>query len=260
MTLGVTLTDEILRNGVPHTVTTSLVTHNAVLPQNIFIHDEASPLGDPGVGGEAPMSTDPETFSAIQKTPSHPALETAPLYPASSDKVKAANSLTAAKSHIRDNIQALKNLAQSDNWQSIAMDKFNANVQEVESEKTVHDNHQNANERSVEENFQNLGASKSIQENKLFLEKKSIKSNKQLISESTNERASANLASQTENKPGGLNSKKTASQSGEVPDSNNSPKNKTFPSQDNEFQMRVKKLKSHVRNVDSSLQNLDHDK
>jgi len=249
-----------VRNGVPHTVTTSLVTHNAVLPQNMFIHDEASPLGNSGVDGEAPMSVAPETFSAIEQTPSHPALETAPTYPTAKDKVEAANSLNATKSHIRDNIQALKNLAQADNWQSIDVDKFNINVQEVESKKTLQDNHQNAHERSVAENFQNIGASKSIQENKLYLEKKSIKSNRQLVSESTNERASANLASTTENKLTGLNSRKIESQSGEVQDGDKSLKKKPVSSQENEFQMRVKKLKSHVRNVDNSLQNLDHDK
>ena len=81
------MTDEILRNGVAHKVTTSKVTNNAVLPQNI-LKDEAAAL----------HTNDP---------------------------------LTTTKSHIQDNIQALKNLALSDNWQNVATDKFSDNIQSL---------------------------------------------------------------------------------------------------------------------------------
>ena len=39
--------------------------------------------------------------------------------------------LTTTKSHIQDNIQALKNLALSDNWQNVATDKFSDNIQSL---------------------------------------------------------------------------------------------------------------------------------
>lgn len=119
ITLGVVLTDEILRNGVRHKVTTSIVTNNAVLPQNIFIKDDAAAVHDDVADSVASNANTLHTNAP----------------------------LTTTKSHIQDNIQALKNLALSDNWQNIATDKFS-------------------------ENIQSLGASRSIEDNKLYLEKK----------------------------------------------------------------------------------------
>ena len=102
ITLGVVLTDEILRNGVPHKVTTSVVTNNAVLPQNI-LKDEATEHPDDVADG---VATNANTLHTNDP-------------------------LTTTKSHIQDNIQALKNLAVSDNWQNIATDKFSKNIQSL---------------------------------------------------------------------------------------------------------------------------------
>ena len=96
------MTDEILRNGVPHKVTTSFVTNNAVLPQNI-LKDEAAALPDDDADGVTPNANTLHTNDP----------------------------LTTTKSHIQDNIQALKNLALSDNWQNVAADKFSENIQSL---------------------------------------------------------------------------------------------------------------------------------
>ena len=229
------MTDEILRNGVRHTVTTSLVTKNAVLPQNTFIQEQASALGDSGLSDATPASPTHAPSSEFQQTRSKPDIEPAPSPQATADKLQANDALTTIKSHIRDNIQALKNLAQSDNWQNIDVDKLNSNAQ-------------------------GLGTSRSIEENKLYLEKKSIKDNRQKISETTNGRDAANLSAPAEIKPTGSSSKEIERQAkvGQAGDTTLPDKN--MPFEDSEFQMRVKKLKGHVRNVDSTLQNLDPDK
>ncbi len=66
--------DDILRNGVPHNVTTSLVTHNAVLPQNIFIKEDASALRDSGMAGVVPSLVKQGSDSALDET--HPSSNT----------------------------------------------------------------------------------------------------------------------------------------------------------------------------------------
>lgn len=229
------MAEKILRNGVPHAVTTSLVTNNAVLPQNIFIQESPPALGDAGVGDAALTSESKDSSNEFQHTPSKTAPEPAPSYPVTKDSLKANDPLTTIKSHIRDNIQALKNLAHSDNWQS-------------------------ANEKSVGDNFQSVGGSRSIEEKKLYLEKKSLKSNRQLISETRTQRAAANLASPNEMNPSGPSSKKSSSEMVEAQAMDNSLSDIQRFTEDSEFQMRVKKLKRHVRNVDSTLQDLDQDK
>jgi hypothetical protein len=223
LALGVLLTDEILRNGVPHKVTTSLVTHNAVLPQNTFIQEKAPDLGEAGAL-DVPLAKAARNASdAFQKSASKPPSEPSPTYPVSQEKLQSNDSLTAIKSHIRDNVQALKNLAHSDN-------------------------------------FQSLGTSRAIQDNTLFLEKKSIKSNRQKITQTTTERATAHLNSPAEFNPNALTSEKLASQTQEVQAADSSNNNEKISNGDSAFQIRVKKLKKHVLNVDSTLQNLDQDK
>jgi len=229
------VTDEILRNGVPHNVTTSLVTRNAVLPQNIFIKDEASALRDSDKEGVTPSPVQRNPSPEFEQTSSNPAPQAAPTYPVVKDKLAANDALSITKSHIRDNIQTLKNLAHSDNLQRIEDDAFNKNMQ-------------------------SLGASRSIEDNKLFLEKKSIKTNRQLIANSTATRAAPNLATPNATSPSDLDSDKSQTQPTRSQHTESSRKDKDSAESDNEFQMRVKKLKRHVLNVDSTLQNLDPDK
>jgi hypothetical protein len=229
------VTDEVLRNGVPHNVTTSLVTHNAVLPQNIFIKDEASALRDSGMGDVVPSLVNRDSSSEVNLTSSKPAPQAEPNYPVSNDKLAANDTLTNIKSHIRDNIQALKNLAHADNRQTVTADEFNQNIQ-------------------------SLGASRSIEENKLYLEKKSITSNRQLISKTTTERSDPNLVIPNRASHSGLDSDECETQATEIKTSDKSLKDKKMSNKDSAFQMRVKKLKKQVRNVDSTLQNLEADK
>lgn len=226
------MADEVLRNGVPHQVTTSLVTHNAVLPQNIFIKDESAPLRDSERDDVAPALATRDSSSGFQQTPSQPAPQAAPNYPVSQDKLAAHEALSTIKSHIRDNIQALKNLARSDNRQRIAADALNKNIQ-------------------------SLGPSRSIEENKLYREKKSIKSNRQLISKTATERPAPSLATPNTTSPRSINSGRLESQATDFQNADQGLKDKDRSDQDNAFQMRVKKLKRQVRNVDSTLQNLD---
>ncbi len=200
------MTDEILRNGVPHNVTTSLVTRNAVLPQNMFTKEEGSDRADSGIDGTttSPVTRDPSTdFDQ--------------------------------KPHIRDNMQALKNLAHSDNLQSLDDDEFSKNLQ-------------------------SLGDSRSIEDNKLYLEKKSIKSNRQLISQTSTDRSVPNLTTPNAINPSSLDSDELESRSTEFQNAEKLRQDKHKVDQDNAFQMRIKKLKGHVRTVDSSLQHLDPDK
>lgn len=227
--------DEILRNGVPHNVTTSLVTRNAVLPQNTFIKDEASALRGSDLEGVIPTLVTQDLPIALDPTSSKAAADIAPNYPVSKDKLTTNDALATIKSHIRDNIQALKNLAHSDNLQRTDNDEFNKNIQ-------------------------SLGASRSIEDNKLFLEKKSIKTNRQLISKSKTERAAPNLAAPTATSPSDLNSDERQAHATEFQSSEKSLNDKHQPDQDTAFQMRVKKLKGHVRHVDSTLHSLDPDK
>jgi hypothetical protein len=229
------VSDEILRSGVPHNVTTSLVTRNAVLPQNIFIKEEASALRDSDQEGvvAAPLTRNPS--NAFDQTPSKTAPQATPNYPVAKDKLASNDALSTIKSHIRDNIQALKNLAHSDNLQRIDADASNQNIQ-------------------------NRSASRSIEENKLYLEKKSIKSNRQLISKTTHERSAPNLGTPNATS---LNSRKAGSlnnQTAGFQNSGESPHDKDKPDQDSAFQKRVKELKGHVRIVDNTLQSLDPDK
>ncbi len=227
--------DEILRNGVPHNVTTSLVTHNAVLPQNIFIKEEASALRDSSMAGVVPSLVKQDSDSALGETVPPPPTQAAPDYPASQNKQDANDTLTTIKSHIRDNVQALKNLAHSDNKQHIPTDAFH-------------------------QNNQGLGASRSIQDNKLYLEKKSIKSNRQLISQTTTQRSAAKLDSQHTERADHLSATDLENQASAFRNSENSHKDKQETDKESAFQMRIKELKGHVRNVDSTLQNLDPDK
>ena len=229
------MTDEILRNGVPHNVTTSLVTRNAVLPQNIFIKEESSTLRDSIEEGVAPALVKRDPSPKFDQTSSTPEPQAAPNYPVAKDKLAANDALSITKSHIRDNIQALKNLAHSDNFQRMDEDEFTKNMQ-------------------------SLGATRLIEDNKLYLEKKSIKSNRQLIAKSTTARAAPNLATPNATTSSDLDSEGRLNQARRSQTAESSRKDKDGSDADNEFQMRVKKLKRHVRNVDSTLQNLDPDK
>lgn len=229
------MTDEILRNGVPHNVTTSLVTRNAVLPQNIFIKEESSKLCDSGEEGVTPSLVKRDPSMKFEQPSSNPEPQAAPNYPVVKDKLTANDALSITKSHIRDNIQALKNLAQSDNLQPMDEDEFTKNMQ-------------------------SLGATRLIEDNKLYLEKKSIKSNRQLIAKSTKARAAPNLTTPNATTSSDLDSEGRLNQATRSQNAESTRKDKDGTDADNEFQMRVKKLKRHVRNVDSTLQNLDPDK
>lgn len=229
------MTDEILRNGVPHNVTTSLVTRNAVLPQNIFIKEESSKLCDSGEEGVTPSLVKRDPSMKFEQPSSNPEPQAAPNYPVVKDKLTPNDALSITKSHIRDNIQALKNLAQSDNLQRMDEDEFTKNMQ-------------------------SLGATRLIEDNKLYLEKKSIKSNRQLIAKSTTARAAPNLTTPNATTSSDLDSEGRLNQARRSQTAESSRKDKDGADADNEFQMRVKKLKRHVRNVDSTLQNLDPDK
>lgn len=225
------MSDDILRSGVPHNVTTSWVTRNAVLPQNIFIKDEAPALADSSKEDVAPSLLTRKPSNAFDQT-SNPEPQAAPSYPVTQDKLAAHDPLRTSKSHIRDNIQALKNLAHSDNLQRMDDDEFNKNMQ-------------------------SLGDSRSIADHKLYLEKKSIKSNRQLISKSTTARAAPNLVTPNATSFSDLDSEGRQGQTTRSQNVESSREDKDSFEKDNEFQLRVQKLKHHVRNVDSTLQNLD---
>lgn len=75
------MADEILRNGVPHQVTTSLVTHNAVLPQNIFIKDKAPALRDSDLDDVAPSPEKRDPANEFDQTSDNVAPQTVPSYP-----------------------------------------------------------------------------------------------------------------------------------------------------------------------------------
>jgi poly-D-alanine transfer protein DltD len=220
------LTNEVLRNGVPHQVTTSLVTNNAVLPQNVFTTEEAPSLDDSANSSIAPDSSTLQNSGAFEQTSNFPTPKAAQDYPITQDTLQANDALTATKTHIRDNIQALKNLARSDNLQNVGADKF----------------------------------SKNIQETKLYLEKKSVKSNRQLISKTTFERAAPNLASHSSETPSNLSSDELNSQATQSEKRDQLQREKQLSLEDNAFQIRVKRLKNQVRDVDSTLHNLDPDK
>lgn len=217
------MTKDVLRNGMPHKVTTSLVTHNAVLPQNVFIKQDPSALLDSGIDESTASAGTRAPSPAFDQSSIDPASQTDPSYPTTKDTLHSNDTLTTIKSHIRDNIQALNNLALSDNWQS-------------------------------------LGESRSIEEHKLYLEKKSIQSNRQLISKSTTQRAAPNLATPHDAKSRQLSSSEPAKEAAATHKSLASHAGQQTSTQDSEFQIRVKNLKSHVRNVDSTLQNLDPEK
>jgi phosphoketolase len=227
--------DEILRSGVPHNVTTSVVTRNAVLPQNIFTKEDASALRDSGVDGAPPSTAMVKPAHAFDKTSMSAESQASPNYPVTQDKLVTHDALTGIKSHIKDNIQALKNLAHSDNLQRTGKEEIN-------------------------ENSQSVVALRSIQENKIFLEKKSIKSNRQLISKTTNARSAASLAASNATNPSGLNSGELEAQATGLQNVDPSPTGENKSDQDSAFQQRIKKLKGHVRIVDSTLQNLDPEK
>jgi hypothetical protein len=229
------LTNEVLRNGVPHQVTTSLVTNNAVLPQNVFTTEEAPSLDDSANSSIAPDSSTLQNSGAFEQTSNVPTPKAAQDYPITQDTLQANDALTATKTHIRDNIQALKNLARSDNLQNVGADKFSKNIQEIES-------------------------AKNIQETKLYLEKKSVKSNRQLISKTTFERAAPNLASHSSETPSNLSSDELNSQATQSEKRDQLQREKQLSLEDNAFQIRVKRLKNQVRDVDSTLHNLDPDK
>lgn len=242
------MTEEILRNGVPHKVATSLVTLNAVTPQNIFVDQDAAELGNAQLNIPLTTETVQETLQyshAAQKT----LKDSTPDYPAIKDQHHAHDALATTKSHIKDNIQALKNLAQSDNWQSLPKTHGSQNIQHTGTD-------------ALSDNMQSLGRSKSIQDNKLYLEKKSIKDNRQLIAKTLSERSAPHLPTQAAQT---LTSKAHAEANMQVNDqtrlkaSDETPSNETSPSSDDAFQMRVKRLKSHVKVVSSTLQDLAPD-
>ena len=229
------MTDEILRNGVPHNVTTSLVTRNAVLPQNIFMKEASPVLRDSEMEAVMPSLVTKDPTPEVDRASSKLSPQAPPNYPVTQDKLTTNDALTTIKSHIRDNIQALKNLAHSDNIQSVGGEEFNKNMQ-------------------------SLGDSRSIENNKLYLEKKSIKSNRQFISQNTTERPAPNLATPNATSPSGIDSGGFETPANELQNADGSFKGILSNDKDNAFQMRVKKLKGHVRNVDSTLQNLEPDK
>lgn len=254
------MTNEVLRNGVAHTVTTSLVTNNAVLPQNIFIKEAAPAPHDAASDGAELNANTPANSGEFEQTASGKTPKAAQDYPVSTDVLHTNDALATTKSYIRDNIQALKNLAHADNWHHSARDKFSKNIEQIASEHITPDNKQGLQQHSVSDNFQNLGITRSIEDNKLYLEKKSIKSNRQVVAANTLERAAPTLASPGATNSSNLSPDALSNQATGVQKGEQSPPTDSSSNADNEFQMRIKKLKRHVRDVDNSLHDIDPEK
>lgn len=262
------VTDKILRSGVPHAVETSLVTRNAINPKHAFL--EVDPSKERALvdfdksDAESPSSsqTDPVAKSVpenLNAGGTGPLLQTA---------LKTRETLSTSKAHIRDNIQALDKLAQSDNWQSLGLEKTQDNHQLVEStqriQKEIHrirkkksiENWQTKPDDTVADNFQSLGQSQHIQETKLYLEKKSIKDNRQKAPEIKLNRAMPDLstAGQTPQPSNPAHSQVTTDSSDKK--SLSRGERNAFEAESVEedaLQMRMKKIKASVRDVNDTL-------
>lgn len=237
------VTDDIFRSGVPHAVETSVVTKNAINPRNVFIESEQ----------EAQEAVDspivfPKPFinANIEGAEQGGADETGPAqdYPQVQESMSTRDDLSVTKSHIQDNIQALHQLAQSDNRQRLSKERFT-------------DNRQAATRENLVSNYQSLGATDHIQENKLYLEKKSIKDNRQKVVEHF-ERSVPHMvvdplhASHPELTES--SSKQTTGTSKQTP-VNAQPNAHTVD--DDEFQIRLKKIRANVRDVNVALEDFD---
>jgi hypothetical protein len=81
-----------------------------------------------------------------------------------------------------------------------------------------------------------------------------------LISQTATQRSAAKLDSLHQERADSLSATELENQARELRNTQNSLNDKQETDKESAFQMRIKELKGHVRNVDSTLQNLDPDK
>ncbi len=222
--MAVQMKDEIIRSGVAHSVETSRLTNNAVNPRNTFmdVADEAS-IPTPPTQDLTPVA---RSIVEFDKTPDTiDSKGVTPEYPVKHSSLNTREKLSEAKSHIKDNIQALHELAHLDNKQLIGSEQFSSN-------------------------YQSTGPVEHIKDHVVYLEKKSIRENRQKTPQST-ERASPELAVRKNELPASPNKVlRSKAPSPDVHSVNNT---------EDRLSARMRQIKADVRTVKNSLSDIEDD-
>lgn len=162
------MSNDVFLNSTPHLVQTSELTKNAVNPRNMFMETEKTKLDD----AAAEFAEHPSALAnTVQfETTSSDATQQASSHPSIKDSYDTHTSLSAPKTHMTSNVQA------------VPTDKSLENQTFFESLHQVEDRIQNLRKKHPSKNIQNLGH-QEIHDNIQRLDKTSYSDNRQLISE-----------------------------------------------------------------------------
>jgi hypothetical protein len=162
------MTENIVRNGVAHSVATNERTKNAVNPRNSFVDNEKSALADASI--EVTESRVKGRGTVAFETSAPAAMSGSPDYPSITDHYDTRAGLEP-KTHIQDNLQKLSVENPTDS------DKFFESLQKVEDRiSTLRQKHPKAN-------YQSLGDGEHYVDNILYREKKNNTSHFQSVNE-----------------------------------------------------------------------------
>jgi hypothetical protein len=174
------MTENIVRNGVAHSVSTNERTKNAVNPRNSFVDNDKPALADACVEFDESQAQDRDKVAFEQRASA--ASQQAPAYPSITDHYDT-RAGSEPKKHLQDNLQHLSLENPTDN------DKFFESLQKVE------DRISTLRQKHPKSNYQSMGDGEHYVDNILFREKKNITSRFQSVSE-TAERDAPRLPSQ----------------------------------------------------------------
>ena len=199
------MTQNIIRSGVPHAVSTSVVTHDAINPRNVFLESDKTPIEEEAPGEQpklvktegdssksasthAPATANPENNKSDSYTTNQHFAEPKGEIKSNLQKLDDEKTIDDnfqglnSKKHLEDNRQKLSKQAFTDNFQKVESQKiYQTNRQPLSNNENVVANHQKIESDKHQDNFQNVDDVTMIEKILSFLEKKNIKDNFQRV-------------------------------------------------------------------------------
>lgn len=277
------MTQNIIRSGVPHAVTTSVVTHDAINPRNVLLESDKTPIEEeaPGeqpklvktegissksVSAHPPVTANTENNKsesyttnqhfAVPKGEIKSNLQKLDVEKSIDDNYQGLNS----KKHLEDNRQKLSKQAFTDNFQKVESQKiYQTNRQPLSNNVSVVANHQKIESDKHTDNFQSVDDDTLIEKILSFLEKKNIKDNFQSVDQTLN-RDEVDLAVNS------LIKSKTQSVQGgdsihplEMVELNKILNSSHEPTNEDELRAKLKQMKEKLAKANRSLINIQQE-
>lgn len=166
------MTQNIIRSGVPHAVTTSVVTHDAINPRNVLLESDKTPVEE----------ETPREQPSLVKTDGNSSKSASAHPPVTANPENNKSESYTINQHFAEPKGEIKS-----NFQKVESQKiYQTNRQHLSNNENVVANHQKIESDKHPDNFQSVDNVTLIEKILSFLEKKNIKDNFQSIDQTLN--------------------------------------------------------------------------